>query len=61
MIYAVAHRESLALRQLRILPQALVYILDVDNGVVDKATYRYRYAAEAHGVDTVAHGIEQQY
>ena len=51
---------SLPFGQRPVLTQTLEHILDVDNGIVDKASYCDSYAAEAHGIYGIAHEMQYQ-
>ncbi len=61
LVYHFLGRYALGGGERAVFTQAFVDVLHVDNGVVDKAAYGYRYAAEAHGVNSVPHSVQYQH
>ncbi len=61
MVYHPESALALPFGQTAVLAQPLVHILHIHYRVIHKAANRYRYAAEAHGIDSHTHGIEYQH
>ena len=58
--YHFERAEAFGFRFQTVLPQSLVYIFHVDNGIVDQRTDGYGHTSQTHRVDSQPHVVKRE-
>ncbi len=61
MVYNRYGGLPLLRRKRPVVAQPLIYVFDIDYGIIDKRPDGNRYASQAHGIDGISHQVENQY